>query len=547
MTGKVYLVGVGPGSGDLVSLRGISLLEMADAVLYDCLISRQILCQTRRDAVLIPAGKRAGAHGVSQSEINRMLVEMAGRYGCIVRLKGGDPFVFGRGGEEIICLREHGIPFEVVPGITSAIAVLSSAGIPVTHRKLARSFHVITGSTADDSEIRDLPLYARMEGTLVFMMAHRRIRELSEKLMGYGRDPCTPCAVVSSGTYITERRITATLGTIGAVMHETGGVVPPSVFVVGKTAALDFRCDYDSLSGCRVGVTGSASFTSKMARLLKNSGARVISLPDLCISPVRLSEQDISLILQHQWLVFTSANGVAVFFEELAASRTDIRSLSRCRIAAVGSGTERELGKHGIFADLVPGEYSVAALGRALRDFIIAGSEGNTSGVRVALLRSSMGSRCIDECLGKAGITCSDYQIYRPLRQDRSDSQGEDENLMPVFNSGTAAMYPVQSISDKSYPEYHPELDYLVFGSASGVRNFIPSMSAIKIIRALVAIGTVTSEEIRKSFGGIKEFGALPVLVAESFSASGILKTLKDNWWRHGSRPADTDLGEKNA
>ncbi len=528
MTGKVYLIGAGPGSSDLVTGRGLSLLQKADVVLYDYLISYHLLCQCRSDALLIPVGKRAGHHSLPQEEISREIGRMAEKHDIVVRLKGGDPFVFGRGGEEIQYLQEHGIPFETVPGVTSAIAALSSAGIPVTHRGLARSFHVITGSTKDGCEIRDLALYAKMEGTLIFMMSHHKIPEIAAGLTEYGMDSDTPCAIVSSGTYVTERRVNATLGTVAEVM-KTEAPEPPAVFVVGETAALDMRCGYDSLSGCRVGITGSTSFTTRMTELLRDNGARVLPLPNLSISPIGLSGPELEDIISHEWLVFTSANGVAVFFDELTSHGIDIRSLAGCRVAAVGSGTESELGKHGLFADLVPDEYSVDALATVLRDRILSDCGGHPENVRVAALRSTMGSKCLDRCLAEAGIGFSDYQLYRPLLQnltEKYDEKAEDGSLSPA-----------RTLSDDRYPEYSPVLDYLVFGSSSGVRNFMPYLSKVRIAGALVAIGTVTAGEIGKIMDRDEKLNTIPVLTAEKFSASGILETLRKDWRK--SRPSD--------
>ena len=302
ITGRVYLIGAGPGDPELITIRGRELLRRAGAVLYDHLSSLRLLDEVPAECELIDVGKKSGSHSMPQGEINEILAGCAAKHEIVVRLKGGDPFVFGRGGEEIQYLREHGIHFETVPGVTSAIAALSSAGIPVTHRGLARSFHVITGSTKDGDKIRNLDLYAKMEGTLIFMMSHRRIPEISAGLMEYGMDPDTPCAIVSSGTYVTERRINATLRTVAGILKKEAPV-PPSVFVVGGTAALDMNCDYDSLSGCRVGITGSTSFTGRMTELLKDNGARVLPLPNLSISPIGLSDGELADILSHEWLV----------------------------------------------------------------------------------------------------------------------------------------------------------------------------------------------------------------------------------------------------
>ena len=528
MTGKVYLIGAGPGSSDLVTSRGLSLLKKADVVLYDYLISYHLLCQCRSDALLIPVGKRAGHHSLPQEEISNEIVKMAEKYDIVVRLKGGDPFVFGRGGEEIQYLREHGIHFETVPGVTSAIAALSSAGIPVTHRGLARSFHVITGSTKDGDKIRNLDLYAKMEGTLIFMMSHRRIPEISAGLMEYGMDPDTPCAIVSSGTYVTERRINATLRTVAGILKKEAPV-PPSVFVVGGTAALDMNCDYDSLSGCRVGITGSTSFTGRMTELLKDNGARVLPLPNLSISPIGLSDGELADILSHEWLVFTSANGVSVFFDELSSHDIDIRSLAGCRFAAVGSGTENELRKHGLFADLVPNEYSVDALAAVLRDHILSEYGNHPENVRVAALRSTIGSKCLNRCLTEAGIGFSDYPLYRPLIQNLTETYDEKADDGPLS--------PAAHLSDDRSPEYNPTLDYLVFGSSSGVHNFRPYLSKVRIAGALVAIGNVTAGEIRKIVDRDEKLNTIPVLTAEKFSASGILETLKKDWKKN--RPSD--------
>ena len=279
-TGCVYLVGAGCGSADLITVRGLRLLQSCGAVVYDALIDPALLEEAPL-AERYPAGKRSGSHSMPQEEISALLVRLAREGKTVVRLKGGDPFVFGRGGEEILALQEAGIPFEEVPGISSAVAIPAEAGIPVTHRELSRSFHVITGRTAAGGELlpESLQALAALQGTLVFLMGLGGLERIAAGLIAAGKSPQTPAAVVSGGNSPSPANLRGTLETI-AEQARAAAVQAPAVIVVGETAALHLESGISrSLRGVSVGLTGTPAFAAKLADTLRGPGPSPCSRP----------------------------------------------------------------------------------------------------------------------------------------------------------------------------------------------------------------------------------------------------------------------------
>ena len=318
-TGCVYLVGAGCGSADLITVRGLRLLQSCGAVVYDALIDPALLEEAPL-AERYPAGKRSGSHSMPQEEISALLVRLAREGKTVVRLKGGDPFVFGRGGEEILALQEAGIPFEEVPGISSAVAIPAEAGIPVTHRELSRSFHVITGRTAAGGELlpESLQALAALQGTLVFLMGLGGLERIAAGLIAAGKSPQTPAAVVSGGNSPSPANLRGTLETI-AEQARAAAVQAPAVIVVGETAALHLESGISrSLRGVSVGLTGTPAFAAKLADTLRPLGARTFPLLTARIRPLPL-EFDLSRLGDGagKWIVLTSANGVSCFFDLL--------------------------------------------------------------------------------------------------------------------------------------------------------------------------------------------------------------------------------------
>ncbi|HET6368622.1 MAG TPA: uroporphyrinogen-III C-methyltransferase, partial [Pseudomonadales bacterium] len=348
--GRVALVGAGPGDPGLMTVRGLALLQAAEAVVYDRLVAPALLHEAPPAAERVYVGKRPGAHEVSQPEINAILVALARRGLRVVRLKGGDPFVFGRGGEEGEALAAAGIAFEVVPGITSAIAAPAYAGIPVTHRGLSTSVTIVTGheDPTKGSTDTDWDALARAGGTLVVLMGAGRVTEIAKALIAGGRDAATPVAAIRWGTRPEQRTLRATLETIDQL-----GVEPPSAIVVGAVAGLDLGWfEQRPLFGRRVVVTRAREQASELRARLEHLGAEVIELPAIALEPIAFS---LPALDPYAWLVFTSANGVNAFFDQgLAGAGLDARAMAPARIAAIGPGTADALAARGVRADLVP-------------------------------------------------------------------------------------------------------------------------------------------------------------------------------------------------
>ena len=407
--GQVWLIGAGPGNEGLITVKGAHLLSQADAVVYDRLANPALLHYANPAAQFIDVGKFSGNHPVPQPEINRLLIHLAKEGKNVARLKGGDPFVFGRGGEEAQALEQASISFFVVPGVTSAIAAPAYGGIPVTHRNFASSFHVITGHGSADngSPFLDYKILAKLKGTLVFLMGVSRLADITHHLIMYGMLPATPAAVIEHGTLPEQRKICGTLADI-AELAQQNGVQAPAVIVVGAVAGLSQELNWFQGKNKRktIAVTRSAEQASELCTLLQMIGFDTLTVP--CIKLDHINDDVFHRFLQYQpckddWLVFTSPNGVGFFFEKLYQSGFDIRRLLPYHIAAIGSATAGKLRKHGIYADAVPEEYTSEALGKLLSDKIKG---------RAFLMRAKQTSPELSHILQYAGISVEEVPLY---------------------------------------------------------------------------------------------------------------------------------------
>ncbi len=427
----VTLVGAGCGKG-LITATGIEALKKAECVIYDDLIDDELLeLPESKDCRYIYVGKRSGRHSFSQDAINELIINAAKGGLETVRLKGGDSFVFGRGGEELLALKEAGIECSIIPGVSSCIAVPESVGIPVTHRKLAQSFTVVTGHTAD-GESENYEALAALKGTLIFLMGIKSISGICDRLIECGKAPDTPAAVISRGFTEYAKRIDGRLGDIAVKAKDAE---TPGILVVGETAGFKLlgdngnRSNKNNLSGIRILVTGTESFTSKLKSMLSECGAVCEKHPTIKIVPQNNNvPSDFS---DYDWIVFTSANGVKVFFDRLYIGDRDIRAVSNLHFACIGNGTKAELRKYGIKADFVPSEFTAQCLGREL------GSLMNKE-QKALILRAENGSKLLTKELEKAGISFEDVHIYK---------------TEPVCSDVYGGSY-----------------DYIVFGSAGGVK-----------------------------------------------------------------------------
>ncbi len=437
MSGKIILVGAGPGGKGLLTLRGLEALGEADAVVYDRLVSEDILSLIPSSAEKIDAGKSPGSHPVPQPEINRILVEKAEEGKTVVRLKGGDPFVFGRGGEELDIPAEKGIPFEVVPGVTSAVAALSEAGIPVTARGVASSFHVITGHQKGDEPLQiPFDALAKAGGTLVFLMGMGALPKLAEGLISAGMDPETPAAIVENGARPEQRKLLSTLARLpeeAAAM----GLHSPAVIAVGAVCGLSGRYDWREklpLHGKKIIAGRSGSAEGKLLRLLERMGASVYDLPLIRTDP--LPGPVPPEILDSRWLTFSSKVGVRCFFARLLESGLDTRALSGIKIAAVGRATAAALREKGILPDLIPEQFDGEHLGKAL-------VERTEPFDLITLCEPESPSGTLREMLTAAGRTVRSLPLYRtaplPLREPERVERMLREGVPAAFSSGSMA------------------------------------------------------------------------------------------------------------
>lgn len=492
--GMVYLVGAGPGDPELLTLKGKRILSGAEVLVYDRLASKEFLKLAPESCESIYVGKEPGRHSMKQEEINQVLVTKAleGKY--VVRLKGGDPFVFGRGGEEILALNAHEIPYEVVPGVTSAIAALSHAGIPVTHRGEAQSFHVITGHTAVGS-METVPdgfsQYAKLSGTLIFLMGLANLEEIVKRLLEHGKAPNTPAAVVTNGTLPQERCVRAALKDLPEAVRNAG-LSSPGIIVVGQAAA--FHMCYEGerpLAGVSIGITGTDGIFEKLSAKLGAMGADIARAGVSHVVPCGKEElrKAVENLSDFQWVVFTSRNGVRLFFDAMRDCQVDVRALAGLKFAVVGTGTGDFLRTYGIHAEYMPEEYTTRALAMGLCERV-------KKEERIFIPRARQGSRALTDCLGEAGFCFTDLPVYDIVT---------DEVLADTLSG----------------------LDYVTFESGSGVRGFFKDQEKEK--RELfqkglkaVCIGKVTAK-------ALEEFGVTDSLVAGDYTADGILEAVLED------------------
>ena len=413
MNGKVFLVGAGPGDCGLLTLKAKALIEKADVIVFDRLVGPEIMEMIPPGTETIDVGKNAGRHPVPQNEINEILLREAKAGKMVVRLKGGDPFLFGRGGEELELLQENDIEFEVVPGITSSIAVPACGGIPVTHRDFCSSLHIITGHAKAGAKLSiDFEALVKLNGTLVFMMSVSTVGQIAEGLITAGMDPQMPAAVVEKGTLPQQRTFTAALCDLAQTVKDNN-VKSPAVILVGKVCSLSDKFDWfgqKPVLGKRVLVTQPVARSSRLAAGLRDLGAEAILYPSIETKPIRpldVPQAEEKTGDYFDTVVFTSAEGVHSYCKWLMEIGLDMRAFSGQNIACIGSATAAALKNYGLTADFVPTEYSGLALGL---EMIESGFVDKSS--RVLLLRTTIASRDVIIALGEAGIPYTDYPVY---------------------------------------------------------------------------------------------------------------------------------------
>lgn len=501
--GIVYFIGAGPGDEGLITLKGAEKLKLCDVVIYDRLANEEFLKLLKPGCKKIYAGKQAGNHYMEQEEINRLLTEHAIKNNIVARLKGGDPFVFGRGTEEIEALNQYNIPYEVIPGVTSAIAAPECAGIPVTHRGISRSFHIITGhtDTSAGSPVCNYKALVDAGGTLIFLMGLSNIKEITDNLIKEGMPSEMPAAVISGGTTEMQRVLRSNLGDIAKEAAEKN-MFTPAIIVIGKTAAYNYIYNKNAEKHIqeekmfckkKAGVVATKALTEKLKTGLETRNIECVPVCSMEVFNVSIQElvEELGNIEKYNWVVFTSRNGVLIFFETLKNIHMDIRRLAGIKFAVIGSGTRETLAGFGINADFIPSGYTSGILAKELAAVML-------NGENVLIPRAVNGSRELTDIFKQKGISFKEIKIYYVKGR-----------LLP----GAGML---------------EELSCIIFLSPSGVKEFARLLkdkleklpSGIKFI----CIGDITKKALEKEYGT-----SANIITASVNNAEGVLNAVREN------------------
>lgn len=494
--GKVYLVGAGPGDPGLLTIKGLECMRRADVVVYDRLVHPAILCHARPGAELIYVGKESSRHTMKQDEINQLLVDKAREGKTVVRLKGGDPFVFGRGGEEAEALVEAGIEWEEVPGITSAIAAPAYAGIPVTHRGIVSSLGIVTGhERSDQSDESDRLRWDALAGlnTIVFLMGVENLPKITSELLENGRDPSTPVALVRWGTRAEQETLVGTLADIAEKVREAG-FKAPAVTVVGDVVNLREKLrwfDNHPLFGKRVLVTRSRDQASELSALLQEQGAEPVEFPVIRISPPEsFDELDSALdrIETYDWILFTSANAVRAVIDRLHDLGSDVRWLKGPKVGAIGPATAESIGCLGVRVDFTPSEF--------VAESVVEEFPEDPAGKRVLIPRAKEAREVLPQKLREKGAQVDVVTSYQTEIE---------ESCAP----------PVREMLQRG------EIDIITFTSSSTVKNFIQLVGRESVPEGVTVacIGPITAQTA-------EEHGLKPDIVAEEYTIEGLVRAL---------------------
>lgn len=492
--GLVYLVGAGPGDPGLITVRGRDAIAGADVIVYDRLASPRLLDHARRSAERVYVGKQSARHTLTQDEINALLVDRARAGKTVCRLKGGDPFVYGRGGEEAEACAAAGIPFVVVPGVTSAIAVPAYAGIPVTHRRLCSALGIITGHEDPAKTESSLRWAGLAEGldTLVFLMGVENLPNIVRELTAHGKPADTPVALVRWGTTSDQQTLTGTLGDIVDRVREAG-FTAPAVTVVGEVVNLRETLrwwDNRPLSGKSIVVTRSREQASGLARSLEDLGAEAIEFPAIRIEPLEEAARSVifaCLPLDYDWIIFTSANAVSCLMDALRKTGGDVRGLGRAKLAAIGPGTAKTLLDLGLNVDHVPAEFVAEA--------VLDGFPDDVAGRTILFPRAEQAREALPEGLAERGADVHILPVYRTV-----PDTGNADDLRARFEAG--------------------RVDVVTFTSSSTVRNFHAALPDVRLDRVTVAcIGPVTAQTAR-------DLGYSVDIVADTYSVPGLVDAI---------------------
>ncbi len=499
--GIVYIVGAGPGDAGLLTVRGADLIGRADVVIHDALVNPDLIRLAPKSAEIVYAGKRASQHALPQEEINRLLIEKARAGQTVVRLKGGDPYIFGRGGEEAEALHDAGIPFEVVPGISSITAVPNYAGIPITHRDHCSSFTVFTGheDPAKAGPAIDYDQLARMPGTKIVLMGAERIRQIADALVARGMKPSTPVGIVRWGTTGDQTSLDGTLATI-ADAAEKKQLTAPAVIVIGEVVGLRSKLNWFErrpLLGRRIVVTRMRDQASQLSQQLFDLGAEVLEIPTIKIvdpdNKMAMLEA-LQGIGAYDWLVFTSSNGVAAFFGYFFKAFDDLRAIGNLRIAAVGPSTAARLKELHLKVDVMPEQYLAAKVAKAINEF------ESVENLKFLLARAQVANPDLRQTLEEMGGIVDDVAFYKTAPET------EDIN-------GAAARLTESGA------------DWLTFTSGSTVENFHARFDLPKLLKQFPAIKTASiGPETSKALAAL---GLKPTIEAKPHTIDGLVKAIR--------------------
>jgi len=499
--GTVYLVGAGPGDVGLLTLRGAELLGRADVVVYDALVNAEILRLAAKTAEVIFGGKRAGDHGMSQEELNELLISKAKAGKTVVRLKGGDPYVFGRGAEEALHLAGAGVPFEVVPGVSSFVAVPNYAGVPLTHRDYCSRLTMITGheDPAREPANIDWPHVAKTPGTIVIMMGTDRVGQIAATLIAHGKPGSTPVAMVRWGTTGRQQSIEGSLATIGEILKKEK-IGPPTVVVIGEVVKLREELNWFEkrpLFGKRIVITRSREQASQLSSKLHDLGAQVMEIPTIRFEAPTGRETLVDALLElnaYDWLVFTSPNGVTKFFEYFFRQFHDMRDLGGARIAAVGPATAAKLKDLHLQVDLMPDEAIGSKIAKEFEKF------ETIENLKICLLRAEVANPDLPKALEELGAIVDDVACYKTVP--------ETDDI-----TGTAASLRKDGA------------DWVFFTSASTVENFharfdLPALKTQFPNLKLASIGPETSK-------ALQILGFKPTVEAREHTLDGLIASVR--------------------
>jgi len=503
MKGKVYLVGAGPGDPGLITVKGLECIKQADVLIYDFLASPVLLKQAPENAEIIYVGKKGVDHTLSQDRINTLIIEKAKSGLTVTRLKGGDPFIFGRGGEEAEELIKAKIPFEIVPGVTSAIAAPAYAGIPLTHRKFTSTLAFVTGheDPAKEKSSIDWAALARGIGTIVFLMGVKNLPHITSRLVSHGMPSDTPVALIRWGT--TPRQVTVT-GTLDTIVErvKTAGLKSPAIIVVGHVVTLRETMKWFEirpLMGRKIVVTRSREQASELVKRLSDLGAECLECPTIkAVPPDDFKPLDMAIenLSAYDWLIFTSVNGVDFFFERLFAKEMDVRALNNLRTGVIGPATAKRLFDFGLKSDIIPESYRAESVVKAF-------AKVNIKGKKILLPRAKHARSVLPEELTKMGAVVDEVISY--------------------------CTEPVQDNADLMLTRLKEQsIDLITFTSSSTVKNFhalLPPEELDSLMKdvTIASIGPITAETAR-------DLGFDVHIIAESFTIPGLCRAIEQHY-----------------